>query len=162
MIPTIEVNNNRLVAWMDAAAPNVRAKLVEVLTPLARAVETDARSLAEAHIRFFGKKPLVYLYSIRGGVSVKNEKRVTGYIRSGSPLAHLLEYGFTISDMIIQADGKAMLFQLLGQATFQNQVHRHMTQVQAYPALGPAFEAHRSEIEAGLIKAGKDGVKVPA
>jgi hypothetical protein len=137
-------------ARFDAIGPGVRQALLDELTPIAADMANDARALALAHFHSIGKKPGQYLASIRGGVSDKGS-RVVGYVRSSSPLAHLLELGFTISDMIIEAKGGALMtFDTDGGVRSAFKVHRPETKVDPYPAIEPAFEAKRSDIMAAL------------
>jgi hypothetical protein len=93
-MPAIEfrVDDARLAARLDKITPDVRAALKAALGPLAGELAQDARAAAAAHIRYLGKKPGQYLASIYGGTFDK-ESQVGGFVRSGDPLAHLLEYG---------------------------------------------------------------------
>ena len=104
----------------------------------------DARSKAVDHFHSTGKQPGLYLAAFSGGVS-KKETKVVGWVRNNSPLAHLLENGFTISDLLIDSNN-VMAFQSGVQELYAYAVHRHATKVQAYPAIGPAFEAHKGEV----------------
>ena len=163
MIPTLILNESRIVARLDAIGPSVRQKLIEVLTPLAEEVVADAKSRAQAHIRYLGLKPGEYLDSIKGGVSLKNDKRVTGYIRSGSPIAHLLEYGANVpAHEILPKIAKVLAFTGSAGTVFAKAVHSPGATIPPYPALGPAFEARKSEIKAALIEAGREGMKAEA
>jgi hypothetical protein len=152
MIPTLVVDEKRLTQVLDGMAPAVRERLIETLEPIAAEIQADAKARAEEHIRYLGSKnPGSYVESIQHGVAAKRERKVTGYVRSGHPLAHLLEDGFTIKDMMIQsADGGVMAFQDELGMHFARDVHRHETKVKAYPAIRPAFEARRDDILAAL------------
>lgn len=153
----LKIDTTRITARLEAMGPNVHQALVRALDPLAQSIAGTARDNASAHIRFLGKNPGKYLSSIYGGVSDK-DKRVTGYVRSGNPLAHLLESGFTISDIVIDP-GDIMTFEGDAGQVFARVVHRHETQVKPYPALTPAFEAHAGEIEGALTGAVKEAVR---
>ena len=77
---------------------------------------------------------------------------MVGWLRSGDPLAHLLEEGFTISAMLIES-AKVMAFEWAGVGeVFAHEVHRPATDVRAYPSILPSFEAREAEIEAALLR----------
>ena len=172
MIPTLIINESRIVARLDAIGPSVRQKLVEVLTPLANEMAADARRIASAHIRFAGvnkdgsSTAGQYLNSIYGGVSTKSATRVTGYIRSDNNIAHLLEFGVKdTKDFYIQNktnSGKFLLANELLGMVFGKTVNHHGFSIPAYPALGPAYEARKSEIKTALIEAGREGMRAEA
>ncbi|MFZ1109852.1 MAG: hypothetical protein WAN43_16075 [Rhodomicrobium sp.] len=147
-------------ARLDAIGPKARQALKDALTPIAPAMQSDARDIALAHIHSIGDpaKAGRYLASIRGGLTDKGYK-IVGWLRSGSPLGHLLELGFTIKDWVIVPGtgertkshlGALMAFDVGGVSKVVKTVHRHATKVQAYPAIGPAFTKHRAEILAAL------------
>lgn len=161
MIPTFKYDDHRLVEVLDKVGPNAEKLLEQRLAPLATEIASDARSRAQAHIRFLGaKKPGSYVQSIKGGVAHKKPTRVTGYVRSGHPLAHLMEEGFTISDMmIVPKSGAVMAFTGDAATVFARHVHRHQTVVPAYPAIFPAFEAKRNEIMATIESVARDAGK---
>lgn len=151
MTPTMFVDGKHATVVIDQVLPDVRRALVAKIGAIATEMASEARGNAAAHIRFLGaKNPGSYLASIQSGVSDKGQ-RVTGYVRSGHPLAHLLEEGFTISDMMINASAAdVMAFDGGAGTVFAKHVHRHETKVQAYPAIYPAFEAHQGEIRSSL------------
>lgn len=154
------VDDKRVSVLLDQIGPGVRESMKADFAPIVQAMESDARARAAAHIHSLGKNPGKYAASIKGGVSVKNPNRVTGYLRSGSPLAHLMELGFTIKDMIITAvGGSAMKFEGEAGVMFAHAVHRHQTTVKPYPAIFPAFEAQRGAIDAALTKAAATAAK---
>ena len=137
-------------ARFDAIGPRARQALKDTLAPIAAELQSEAREIAIAHFHSIGKKPGLYLESLRAGVSDKGPS-IVGWLRSGNALAHLLELGFTISDLIIPANsGGVMAFEEGGVRKFAKSIHRHETKVDPYPAIGPAFEAHRGEILAAL------------
>ena len=160
MTPTLVVSTNRLTQVLDSVGPNVKARLEESLGRLGKEMASDARSRAQAHIRFIGaKKPGSYVASITGGLAKpKSKTRTTGYVRSGHPLAHLMEDGFNITDILIAAKnaGEVMAFWGSAGLMFREYVHRHATHVQAYPAIHPAFEARRADVMAAIDQAGRD------
>jgi hypothetical protein len=147
-------------ARLDGIGPKARQALKDALTPIAPAMEADARKIALDHIHSIGDpaKAGRYLASIRAGVSDKGYS-IVGWLRTPSPLGHLLELGFTISDwVIVPGTGKyprsgldgVMAFEVGGVSKVVKSVHRHATKVSPYPAIGPAFTAHRAEILAAL------------
>ena len=150
MAATFSVDASRAFVRLDAIGPTMHRLLVDELTPIAADMLAEAKSNAVNHFHSVGAKPGAYLAAFSGGVSDKGT-RVTGYLRNASPLAHLLEDGFTIKDMIIEAKSGVMAFDVGGIAkAFARSVHRHATAVSAYPAIRPAFEAKRSQILAAL------------
>ena len=169
MIPTVKYDDRRLFEVLYKVGPNAEKLLEQRLAPLAQQMESDARSRASAHIRFLGsKKPGTYVPSIKGGLAHKKPTRVTGYVRSGHPLAHLMELGFKISDlMIVPGTGKGTTSSLGALMAFAGDagdviraaVHRHQTVVPAYPAIFPAFEAKRNEIMATIESVARDAGK---
>ena len=160
MTPRLFINDEHITRVLDAVAPAIRAKLIDALTPIAEDIAADAKAAAEAHIRFLGaKNPGSYVESIKAGVSTRDAQRVIGYVRSGHHLAHLLEDGFTISDLtIVPGTGKAglshlgaiMAFDGDAGMQFAREIHRHETKVHAFPAINPAFAARRGEILAAM------------
>jgi len=145
-----EVDASAAFVKLAAIGPNVHRLLLEELKPLAAEILDDARSRAIAHFHSVGADPGLYLQGFAGGVSDKGT-RVTGYVRNPSPLAHLLEDGFTIKDMMIEVkSGAVMAFEGDVATVFAREVHRHETRVQPYPALQPAFDARRGDIAAAL------------
>jgi hypothetical protein len=144
---TATVDDSDVIAHIERLVPSMHDALVAYLGNIAREIETDAQARARGHIRFLGAKNQgSYVSSITSGVSDR-EDRVTGYVRSGHPLAHLLEFGFTISDMTIYASAAdVMAFDGGAGTVFAKHVHRHATKVQPYPAIHPAFEDHKAEI----------------
>ena len=159
MTPTLVVTSNRLTQVLDAVEPDVRQRLEQSLGQLGKRIGDDAKSRAQAHIRFLGvKKPGSYVESIYGGLAKpKTRTRVTGFVRSGHPLAHLMEEGFTISDILIAARSGGGVMEFWGSLglTYRQYIHRHETQVQAYPAINPAFEARRADVMAAFAAAAK-------
>jgi len=151
------IDASHATARFDAIGPNVLEALRKAITPLADQVLADARQRAADHIRFLGIKPGEYLESIKGGVS-KKETKAIGYVRSGSPLAHLLEYGAQTPPHDILPNVASVLkftFALPsgggGAADiFRKAVKHPGATIPAYPAINPAFEQRRDEIRAAI------------
>lgn len=146
---SFEVDPQAVYLKFDAIGPGVRELLAQELRPIVDEMVDDARSRAVDHFHSLGAKPGLYLASIHGGVK-EQSFRVSGWMRSSNPLAHLLELGFTIRDWMIESK-TLMAFELpdIGEV-FAREVHRHATKVKPYPALFPAFEALQGEIEDAL------------
>ena len=151
-----EVDDSQAFAKLEGASDRVMDRFAEELTGIEQAMVNDARARAVAHFHSVGKKPGLYLGAFSGGVTQK-PSGVVGYIRNNNNLAHLLEYGFTISDLLIEASG-IMRFEAEGVGElYRREVHRHATPVQAYPAIHPAFAAHKDEILAAAERAAEGG-----
>ena len=88
--------------------PTAKQALERVLRPLTQELHSDVLSRAEAHIHTVGKKPGAYLASIQIGQYDKG-KRMGGFVRSGSPLAHLLESGAKPPPHAITANAASVL-----------------------------------------------------
>ncbi len=154
MIPHLVVNDTHITELLDKVSPTVRELLNRELDDFVEEITSDARARAAAHIRYLGaKNPGTYVASIEGGVADKEQSRLTGYVRSGHPLAHLMEFGFTISDLTIVASAAdVMAFEGDAGTVYAKTVHRHTTNVQPYPAILPAFEARKDEIIASFYE----------
>jgi hypothetical protein len=151
---SFEVNDASAFAALDGADDRVMDRFAELLRPVEQAMLDDARSRAIAHFHSVGKKPGLYLGAFAAGVSRK-DSGVVGWLRNANNLAHLLEYGFTISDLVIEASG-AMRFDVAGVGElYRREVHRHATPVQAYPAIHPALAARADEVLAAAEQAAK-------
>jgi hypothetical protein len=137
-MPAIEfrVDDARLAARLDKITPDVRAALKAALGPLAGELAQDARAAASAHIRYLGKNPGQYLASIYGGTFDK-ESQVGGFVRSGDPLAHLLEYGTKDRYKKTLRTAREVLGQL--RAGFTGAMP-------AYPAIEPVLAANEGRI----------------
>jgi len=140
--------------------PGVREALKKALDPLQQRLTQDVRARALAHIHTTGKKPGLYLASIYGGVSDKTH-RVSGYVRSSNPLAHLLEYGVADTGAHDILPNVARVLKFMGDAgaVFARLVHHPGANIPAYPAFGPALEARKAEIEATLTQAAETAAK---
>ncbi len=146
----IKVDDRRALARVDALLPGIRAALVEALGPVAQAMATDARQIALDHIRYEGTKPGQYLASIYGGTFDKSSI-VGGFVRSGNPLAHLLEYGATVPPHeIMPKAGNVLAFEGDAGAVFARHVSSPGATIPAYPAITPAFAAARDALEAAM------------
>jgi len=149
---TVNVDTSSAVAKLEAVGPTVRDAFAASLRTIEQAMLADARANAEAHFHSVGAKPGAYFAAFEGGVK-QTDSAVIGYVRNANPLAHLLENGFTISDLTISA-ANVMRFELAGVGEiYRREIHRHATPVQAYPAITPAFEAHVAEVEAAALQA---------
>ena len=146
---SIDIQASSLFAKLEGMSGKVRERFAASMKRTEESILSQARSNAVAHFHSVGNKPGVYLSAFSGGVK-ETPGSITGWVRNGARLAHLMENGFTISDLMIQADSGAMAFFEANSAAepYRRNVHRHATDVQAFPAIGPAFEAHRAEIEA--------------
>lgn len=143
MTINLTIDESRLTARLDKITPDVRAALVQALGPIAQSIAAEARGIAAAHIQFEGVKPGAYLASIYGNVSDKSGK-VIGFVRSGNPLAHLLEYGTKERFRKTFKSAKEVLGEL---RTGYTGVGPEL------PAIGPAFESARGEIETAISQA---------
>lgn len=145
---TIEItlDTTRLTARLDKMTPDVRAALKSALGPLAQELASNARGAAAAHIHYLGKKPGQYLASIYGGVSDKTEDRVVGFVRSGVPLAHLLEHGTAER----YKESLRTVREVLGQ------LHSGYTgAMPAYPAIEPVLSGAEDKVRDALESAVK-------
>lgn len=153
---TFKVDDSNAFVSLDGASDRVMDRFAELLRPIEEAMLDDARARAIGHFHSVGKKPGLYLAAFAGGVSRK-PSGVVGWVRNSNNLAHLLEYGFTISDLMIEASS-VMRFDLAGVGElYRREVHRHATPVQAYPAIVPAFEARAGDVQAAAEQAAKGG-----
>jgi hypothetical protein len=148
-------DDSKILAQLGEITLKARKALVEALAPLAKRIAGDAQSRAAAHIRFQGKAPGAYLASIYGSVASK-ESRVVGFVRSGHPLAHLLEYGATTPPHKIAASVAKMLkFTGSSGDVYARFVNHPGASIPAYPAINPAFEAAAGEARATIERAVK-------
>ena len=149
---TVNVDSSSAFAKLDSLTGEVRERFAASIKQIEETILAEARINAVGHFHSFGKKPGRYLEAFRGGVK-QTDSAVIGWVGNPSPLAHLLENGFTISDLMISANS-VMKFELVGVAElYRRQIHRHATPVQAYPALRPAFDAHKGEVETAARRA---------
>ena len=151
-MPDLEfkVDDRKALARIEALLPNIRAALVDALGPIAQAMASDARQIALDHIRYEGTKPGAYLASIYGGTFDK-DSIVGGFVRSGSPLAHLLEYGATTPPHeIMPSAADALAFEGPAGTVFAKHVSSPGATIPAYPAITPAFADMRDAVEAAI------------
>ncbi|RBP03810.1 hypothetical protein DFR50_14258 [Roseiarcus fermentans] len=142
-------------ARIDAVLPDTEDALERALGPVASDMADAARNAALAHIRFEGTKPGQYLASIYGG-TFRGPGVVGGFVRSGSPLAHLLELGAsTPAHDILPKAAAALAFDGSAGQVFASIVHHPGATIPAYPALSPAFDAARGAIAAAIESAAK-------
>ena len=155
---SFSIDETHAVARLEAIGPDARAALKSAVGPLVAEILGDARSRAEAHIRFLGGKPGAYLASIGGGVSEKNSTRVIGYVRSGSPIAHLLEFGaHTPPHDILPKVANILAFQGDAGMVFAHAVHSPGATIPAYPAITPAFAARANDVVEAMENAVRQG-----
>jgi hypothetical protein len=139
--------------------PSARQALQNVLKPLTREMYEDVLERASSHIHTVGTKPGAYLASIQRGLYDK-DKRLGGFVRSGSPLAHLLESGAHPPPHEIQASAaQALAFTGDAGTVFRRAVQNPGAAIPPYPAFGPAMEAHRAEITEALANAVRDAAR---
>lgn len=150
----INVDASHITARLENMLPSVHNALVKSLEPLALEGASAARDIASAHIHFYGKtKPGNYLASIYGGISDKGS-RVTGFVRSASPLAHLLEYGAHLPAQLILPNAQDVLaFEGSAGTVFARAVQFPGADVPAYPAIHPALAVIANRVEAILTDA---------
>lgn len=133
--------------------PGARQALLNVVRPLAQEMGEDVMGRAADHIHTVGTKPGAYLASIQHGVYDK-DKRMGGFVRSGSPLAHLLESGAKPPPHEIRASAaQALAFSGDAGTVFRRAVQHPGATIPPYPAFEPAMEAHRTEITEKLTHA---------
>jgi len=155
---TITVTDNA-TDRLGNIGPSARQALLNVLRPLAQEMGNDVRGRAADHIHTVGTKPGAYLASIQQGVYDK-DRRIGGFVRSGSPLAHLLESGAHPPPHQIQAKAaQALAFTGDAGMVFRRAVQHPGATIPPYPAFGPALEAHRTEIADALTNAVKDAAQ---
>jgi hypothetical protein len=143
-----EIDDRVLTARLGSLSKRVHDALLAVMKPAADSVAGEARNLAAEHIRFVGKKPGQYLASIYGGSFDKGE-RVGGFVRSGNPLAHLLESGATLPEHDILPDVASVLhFEGSAGEVFARVTHFPGAPLPPYPAIEPAFEGAEARLRA--------------
>ena len=149
MITVTETATDRL----GNIGPTAKQALERVLRQLTQELYGDVLERAAAHIHTVGKKPGAYLASIQMGQYDKG-KRMGGFVRSGSSLAHLLEGGAKPPPHEIRASAaKALAFSGDAGTVFRRAVQHPGATIPPYPAFGPAMEAHRAEITEKLTQA---------
>ena len=153
----VDVDESHVNAHFDQIGPDVKQALLTLSAEIAREIEDAARGFAIAHFHSVGAKPGLYLAGFKSGTYDK-QSRVGGWVNNANPLAHLLEYGFTISEMTITA-ANLMAFEGDAGTVFAKYVHRPETEVPAYPALHPAFDEAKAAIGPRLAAAGREAAR---
>lgn len=146
---SVTVNDSRITARLATFPARVRARLKSEIKPLADKLADEIRARSAAHIHTFGKKPGFYLATIHGGVADTGTE-VVGYVRSGSPLAHLLEAG-TKAHAIFPKKASVLAFEVGGKSIFARSVQTPGTK--PYPTFKPVLADRREEIVATLTAA---------
>ncbi len=162
----IKIDEGSAIAKLDGASEQVHESLLRALGPLAASLAAEAMGLAAAHIRFQGKKPGQYLASIYGGTSDKNGM-VLGFVRSASPVAHLLEKGTPsrvdsgskAGGPIFPAAGDVLAFEGDAGTVFARYVAPHSDPMDPYPAIAPAFDNNVGLIQSTIETAVLDALK---
>jgi hypothetical protein len=159
------VDTGRIDAHLEAIGPDVEAALLGALKPLASSIADEARSAAASHIRFLGKKPGQYLASIYGDTFARDGGQgriVGGFVRSGSPLAHLLEHGaHTPPHEILPSAAEVLAFNGDAGEVFAKAVHHPGATIPAYPAIEPVLSSRQGDVEAVIERAVKDAITWP-
>jgi hypothetical protein len=154
----MRVDETKLIARLDKMLPDVHEALRQAVGPLAQEIAADARDQAQAHIRYVGTRPGQYLASIYGGTYDKGN-RIGGFVRSGDPLAHLLEHGAEIpAHEILPTVADVLAFEGDAGMIYAKVVHYPGASVPPYPAIEPAFQAAQGKIEDALTRAVKGAV----
>ncbi len=136
------VDDSRLIARLDRITPDVHAALAKALGPLAQEIAADVRALAR-------RKTGQFLASIYGGVFDKGE-RIGGYVRSGDPVAHLLEEGTGERFRATMRSAREVLGALGTGSTGA---------MPPFPAFGQAFEGAEGRIRDAIEGAVKGAVQ---
>jgi hypothetical protein len=133
--------------------PTAREAIDRVRRSMTPEMYQDVLGRALEHIHTQGPKPGLYAASIQFGYIDKG-KRMGGFVRSGSPLAHLLESGAKPPPHTITASATNVLaFSGDAGTVFRRAVQHPGATIPPYPAFGPAMEAHRTEITEKLTQA---------
>jgi hypothetical protein len=159
------VDTSRIDAHLETIGPDLERALLKALKPLAASMADEARSAAASHIRFLGKKPGQYLASIYGDVFAHEGQLgrvVGGFVRSASPLAHLLEHGATTpAHDILPSAADVLAFEGDAGEIFARAVHHPGATIPAYPAIEPVLAARRSDVEDVMTAAVRSATQWP-
>jgi hypothetical protein len=151
-VVSFSVDTGRIDAHLETIGPDLEQALLAALRPLAASMADEARSAAASHIRFLGKKPGQYLASIYGDVFSRTGgagRVVGGFVRSGSPLAHLLEHGATTpAHEILPSAADVLAFQGDAGEVFARAVQHPGATIPAYPAIEPTLDSRESDVRA--------------
>lgn len=154
------VVNARAMAYFGAVPDTVRAALKTTAQALAGNLQADARRRAQAHIRHLGRKaPGSYVESIHAGVAQTGD-RLSLYLRSSHPLAHLMEYGANRPvHEIVPSAATVLAFEGRDAATvFRKTVHQGSV-MPPYPAIVPAFDAAKPAIREAFEEAVREAAR---
>lgn len=160
-MPTITVTvTDNATDRLGKIGPTAHEALDRAIHGLTPELYADVISRAAAHIHTVGTKPGLYLASIAMGYYDKG-KRMGGFVRSGSPLAHLLEGGAHPPAHDIAASAASVLaFPGSDAATvFRRAVQHPGATIPPYPAFSPAMDAHRAEITERLQAAVREAAR---
>jgi hypothetical protein len=151
----VTVEGERAFAILDTFSPQVRTAFASKLRTIEETILTAARSSAAAHLRYVGKKsPGSYLAAFWGDVR-ENGPNVIGFVRNGHPLSHLMEDGANAHEILPKA---ADVLAFEGSAGMVFSKHVHSPGMKPFPALFPAFDAHKHEIAEAAEEAVADAV----
>jgi len=159
-MPTITVTvEDRATDRLGKIGPTAHEALDRAIRSLTPELYADVLGRAGDHIHTVGTKPGLYLASIAMGYYDKG-KRMGGFVRSGSPLAHLLEAGANPPAHAIAASAASVLaFQGDAGTVFRKAVQHPGARIPPYPAFGPAMDAHQSEIVDRLREAVREAAR---
>ena len=133
----LEIDEKNAIAKYEGAPKRVKDALLKALKPLADNMASDAMDRAR-----------------------DNNGRVIGYVRSGNPLAHLLELGATTpAHDIMPKAADVLAFDGDAGTVFAKIVHSPGAVIPPYPAIKPAFDNALSTIETTIEQVVKDALK---
>jgi hypothetical protein len=159
-MPTISVTvTDNATDRMGRIGPTAHEALDRAIHGLTPELYADVLGRALEHIHTQGPKPGLYAASIQFGYYDKG-KRMGGFVRSGSPLAHLLELGAKPPPHEIRASAASVLaFSGDAGTVFRRAVQHPGATIPPYPAFGPAMDAHRAEITERLQAAVREAAR---
>jgi len=155
---TVKITDNATdrLGNISASARQAIDRVTRSITP---AIYQDVLGRALEHIHTQGPKPGLYAASIQFGYYDK-DRRLGGFVRSGSPLAHLLEHGAKPpAHAIVAKAGDALMFTGSAGEVFRRAVQHPGAVIPPYPAFEPALEEHRTEIIDALTAAIKQAAQ---
>ena len=137
-MPAIEIifDDKSLIARFDKFVPDSRAALNAVFASLPQELASTIRASVP-------RKSGEYLASIYGGQFDKGE-RVGGFVRSGDPVAHLVELGTKERFRRVTGSARGRLREIGTGSTGT---------MPAFPSFEPAFEAAKSRIAEAIKNA---------
>jgi hypothetical protein len=159
-MPTITVTvTDTATDRLGRIGPTAHQALDRAIRGLTPELYADVLERAAGHIHTEGPKPGLYLASIAMGFYDKGQ-RMGGFVRSGSPLAHLLESGAKPpAHAIVASAAQALAFQGDAGMVFRRAVQHPGATIPPYPAFGPAMDAHRAEITERLQAAVREAAR---